>query len=167
VLSSRGVSMRWKQKAIELLVELDFVRQGHITAAEYFECKDFIDAFKGLVVQYLQDSGYSAPEHELRTCLLLRRIAFETMHGVELTFTGQGSQAKWIAETVALWTGCLELIKNDLIRTIIQMAQHLEDTSKKQTTVSFESQPSFEELIGLSSENQPTIEELIERFESR
>jgi len=159
--------MQWKQKAFELLQELDFVRQGHITAAEFLGRRDFVDAFKSLMLQYLQDSGYSAPEHELRTCLLIRRIAFETMHGVELAFTGQGSEAQWIAEAVALGTGNPELIKNDLIRTIIQIAKHLEDTMKKHPSVSSEGQPSIDELIGLSCENQPPIEELIERFESR
>jgi hypothetical protein len=159
--------MQWKQKAFELLQELDFVRQGHITAAEYFGRRNFVDAFKSLMVQYLQDSGYSAPQHELRTCLLIRRIAFETMHGVELAFTGQGSQAQWIVETVALGTGNPELIKNDLIRTIIQTAAHLEDTIKNQACVSSERQLSIEGLLGLSSEPQPSLEELIERFESK
>jgi hypothetical protein len=111
--------------------------------------------------------GYSTPEHELRTYLLIRRIAFETMHGVELAFTGQGSEALWIAEAVALGTGKPELIKNDLIRTIIQIAKHLEDTIKKHPSVSSESQPSIEDLISFSSETEPTLEEMIERFESR
>jgi hypothetical protein len=159
--------MQWKQKAIELLIELDFVRQGHITAANYFSRRDFVEAFKGVLVQYLQDMGYSTPEHELRTYLLIRRIAFETMHGVELAFTGQGSEALWIAEAVALSTGKPELIKNDLIRTIIQIAKHLEDTIKKHPSVSSESQPSIEDLISFSSETEPTLEEMIERFESR
>ena len=159
--------MQWKQKAIGLLLELDLVHQGHITAAEYFGRRDFVNAFKSVIVQYLQDCGYSAPEHELRTCLLIRRIAFETMHGVELAFTGQGSQAQWIVEAVALGTGNPELIKDDLIRTIIQTAKYLEATIKKQPFVSSESQPSIDELFGVSSEPQPPLEELIEGFESK
>ena len=143
--------MQWKNRAIDLLLGLDFVRQGRIEPTVFFGKRDFVEAFKKVVEQYLRDLGYSEPEQELENCLLIRRVTFTTIHGHEPAFTSQASEVEWIAEALALHTSNLEIAKSELVRTIIHLSRHLEDGLIK--------------AHHLPSESEPSVYELIEKFE--
>jgi hypothetical protein len=119
--------MKWEQDAVGLLSRLRSVWEGQVEPEAVFADRGFLSAFVRIMVQYLKDLGYSAPEDELKNCLTLHRLTFVVRHGIEPTFTSQAKEAEWVAEAVALHTSKIELVKSDLIEMIIQLATYIED----------------------------------------
>jgi len=148
---------KWKLQANWLLKELIRIWQGYADPKSLFEEKSFVKTFKQIMVQYLHDSGSSAPQIEIETCITIRRLTFSARHNSEPTFTSQAYEAEWIAEAVAIHRLQFELITDDVIKMIIRIANAIEDILQTCGTIPSDYLVSIEELLG---DFVPNIDEL-------
>jgi len=138
---------KWKLKANWLLKEIIGIWQGYSEPESLFKDRNFICTFMHIMEQYLEDYGSCAPQAELDICIRKRRIIFATRHGSEPTFINQAREAEWIAEAVAIHCLQFELIKDDVIEMIIEVAYAIEDILKTCDTIPSDYLQTIDELL--------------------